>query len=195
MIAARWALWLWLAWLLAGNLVLNTALGPALVNRTPERFQLHWRAGLTLWPAHVWLWDVRARGQVRRQAWQAQAERASGRIALFPLLARTLHLAGVRAQGVDVHLDRAVADLPPPPYRPGGWWVVVEAGTDSLRSLSHGHWRPRGRGGGELAVRKQLHGGPLAVPRVILRLQDRAPHGAAQPWAAATEPAGRFRLR
>lgn len=192
--AARWALWLWLAWLLAGNLVLNTALGPALVNRTPERFQLHWRAGLTLWPAHVWLWDVRARGQVRRQAWQAQAERASGRIALFPLLARTLHLAGVRAQGVDVHLDRAGADLPPPPYRPGGWWVVVEAGTDSLRSLGHGHWRLRGRGGGELAVRKQLHGGPLAVPRVILRLQDGALHGDAQLWAAGIELAGRFSL-
>ncbi len=168
---ARAVLWLWLGWLLAGNLVLNTALGPSLVNRKPERFQLQWAHGLTLFPGQLWLWNVQARGHVRKTVWQAQAGRAGGRIALWPLLGRRLGIPSAQAHQVHVQIDRVEEDMQPPETRPGGWWISLDdLRTDSLRTLSYGSLRLVGNGAARFGVHKQLRGGPLAIPLASLRM-------------------------
>ena len=37
-------------YLIAGNIFLNTGIGPWAINRKPERFSLQWSHGLTWWP-------------------------------------------------------------------------------------------------------------------------------------------------
>jgi len=192
---ARVVLWFWLGWLLLGNVILNTALGPTLVNRKPEKFQMHWGTGLTLWPAHMWLWDVRARGHVRHTVWEAQAERASGRIALWPLIVKQLRLPGVTAHQVTVQIDRVDGDMPPPPSRPGGWWIRLDdIATDSLRSVSYRSTRLSGTGEAHFGVTKQLRGGPLAIPLATLRISDGALYDDDLLWANRIDVDGHFSL-
>ncbi|MEO7013969.1 MAG: hypothetical protein ABI127_06620, partial [Dokdonella sp.] len=52
-------------YLVAGNLFLNTSIGPWAINHKPEKFQLHWSHGVTWWPGSAKLWNVRAQGHVR----------------------------------------------------------------------------------------------------------------------------------
>lgn len=191
----RVVLGFWLGWLLLGNVILNTALGPTLVNRKPEKFQLHWGTGLTLWPAQVWLWDVRARGHVRHTVWEAQAERVSGRIALWPLLVKRLQLPGVTAHQVALRIDRVDEDMPPPPSRPGGWWIRLDdIATDSLRSVSFRSTRLVGTGEARFAVTKQLRGGPLAIPLATLRMNGAELYDDDLLWSNHIDAEGRFSL-
>lgn len=193
--AGRWLLGIWLAWLLVGNLILNTGLGPSLINRKPERFQLDWSAGLTLWPAQVWLWNVRARGHVRHTIWEAHAGRASGRIAIWPLLARRLHVPGITAHQVDVQIDRSDVDMTPPPARPGGWWILLDTiATDSLREVGYGSARLVGTGVARFGVAKQLRGGPLAIPRSTLRMTAAELYDDDLLWANHLDVDGHFSL-
>lgn len=83
---------LYVAYVLAAAIFLNTSLGPSVINRQPERFQMQWASGRSWWPGRVTLIDVRLQGQARRVAWQAQAARVQGRIALRPLLDRRLQV-------------------------------------------------------------------------------------------------------
>jgi hypothetical protein len=154
----------WLGWLAIGNLLLNTALGPQLINRKPDAFTLEWQRGLTLWPGQAWLWDVRARGQVRRLQWSAQAARTSGRIAVLPLLWRQLRFPAIHAAHAQLRLDTVDHDRQPPPPRPGGWTLRFDAiASDSLRSVHFDGVQLDGEGSARVGLRKQLRGGPLEV--------------------------------
>ena len=42
-----------IGWLLIGNLLLNTSLGPRLANLKPEKFTMSWESGWTPYPASV----------------------------------------------------------------------------------------------------------------------------------------------
>ena len=191
----RLLLWTWLGWLLLGNAVLNTALGPSLVNRKPDRFSLDWGRGLTLWPGQAWLWDVRARGHVRRTVWQAQAGRAGGRITLLPLLGKRLRIASLHAHEVAVDINRVDIDMAPPPSRPGGWWIELDdIVTDSLHSLSYRSLRLQGKGQASIGVRKQLRGGPLAIPLASLRLDGGELYDEALLWSSHIDIDGHFTL-
>ena len=65
---SRWLRWLWRVllalvglyalYLVAGNLFLNTPIGPSTINRKPEKFQMHWDSGSTWWPGQVSLSGV-----------------------------------------------------------------------------------------------------------------------------------------
>lgn len=164
---ARRALWglagAWLAWLLVGNLALNTGLAERLVNRKPEAFSLNWRHGLSLWPGQAWLWQVTASGHQRRIVWRGHAARVDGRIALLPLLGRTLEVPLLRAHQVDFELDRVELDRQPPP-RAGGWTLrFPQIATGSLAMLRAGPVFLDGTGEARVGFSKQLRGGPLQV--------------------------------
>nr|WP_115560499.1 hypothetical protein [Xanthomonas arboricola] len=114
--ALRWPLSavivLYVGYLLLGNLLLNTPLGPAALNRKPDTFAMQWGPGLTWWPGRVMLWDVDLQGRSNRNRWSVRAQRMSGQIRMLPLLHRQLlvpelHVHGVRA---GLHSAPSIAD-------------------------------------------------------------------------------------
>lgn len=151
-------------YLIAGNIFLNTGIGPWAINRKPERFSLQWSHGLTWWPGQVALWNVEARGQVRRMQWSAQADHARGRIAVLPLLSRELRLPFVEASEVRGTLDQVATDLQPPPSGDGGWTLRFDRlATRSLRQWQLGPFTLATDGVAEVGIFKQLRGGPLEL--------------------------------
>ncbi|MET0290075.1 MAG: hypothetical protein ABW178_10655 [Pseudoxanthomonas sp.] len=167
----RWAtrgalllLLLYAAYLLAGNVFLNTPLGQQVVNRKPEKFHMHWQRGLTWWPGQVVLWDVALGGQVRRNQWNVQATRASGHIGLWPLWSRRLRMTGVDASDVRAQVIQVEHELPPPAYRPGGWRLEFPSiRSDSVLGGSWGALKIAGRGSAQVGFNKQLRGGPMQL--------------------------------
>ncbi|MBX3727488.1 MAG: hypothetical protein KF823_16430 [Xanthomonadales bacterium] len=154
----------WLAWLLVGNLALNTGLAERLVNRKPEAFTMQWRHGLTLWPGQAWLWRVQVGGHQRRIVWRGHAARVGGRIALLPLLARTLQIPMLQAHQVDFEFDQVEHDRLPAASRPGGWILRFPLiATDSLAMLRAGPLFLDGVGQVRFGISKQLRGGPLEI--------------------------------
>lgn len=112
--AVRWPVLavvaLYAAYLLLGNLFLNTPLGTAALSRTPDRFAMQWRAGMTWWPGRLTLWDVNLHGRTTRSRWEASADRLHGQVRLLPLLHRQLLVPELHAQGVRGGLH--ASDLP-----------------------------------------------------------------------------------
>ncbi len=164
----RWALLvltaLYALYLVAGNVFLNTALGEAALNRRPERFQMHWDAGRTWWPGRVSLSGVALQGQARRIAWEARAERVEGRIALWPLLSRRLHVPRLRLDGVRGGVHRVARELAPPPPRDGGWELQFDAiASDSLHRIRFDDLELAGQGRAQVGFHKQLRGGPMEL--------------------------------
>lgn len=112
--AVRWPVLavvaLYAVYLLLGNLFLNTPLGTAALNRTPDRFAMQWGAGMTWWPGRLTLWDVNLHGRTTRSRWEASADRLHGQVRLLPLLHRQLLVPELHAQGVRGGLH--ASDLP-----------------------------------------------------------------------------------
>jgi hypothetical protein len=152
------------AYLLLGNLFLNTPLGPWTANRRPEKFQAQWGPALTLWPGHVIARDVRLQGQVRTLAWDVQAERVRGRVALWPLLKKEVRVPTVVASGVRGGARHVGRNLEPPQPRAGGWTLLFDriAADHVLR----GHFDQlvlEGDGTATFGFSKQLRGGAMQV--------------------------------
>lgn len=155
---------LYALYLLAGNVFLNTALGEATLNRKPERFRMQWASGSTWWPGRVSLTDVTLQGQARRIAWDAHATRVEGRIALWPLLSRRLHVPEVRADQVHGGVRRVASELAPPPPRAGGWELQFDRiASDSVRRAAFDAWVLEGEGRAQVGFYKQLRGGPMEL--------------------------------
>ena len=155
---------LFATYLVAGNLFLNTAIGPWAINRKPERFAMQWSHGLTWWPGFVALWNVDTRGHVRHVQWSAQASHARGRIALLPLLSRELRFPSIDARDVRGTVDRVEAEMAPPPARAGGWLLSFDRiATTSLRHARIAGFDIDASGGAAFGFRKQLRGGPMEV--------------------------------
>ncbi|AKK62788.1 hypothetical protein WMO33_18735 [Xanthomonas oryzae pv. oryzicola] len=110
--ALRWPLLalitLYAGYVLLGNLLLNTPLGPAALNRSPDKFAMQWGPGLTWWPGRLVLWNVDLQGQSTRANWKVSAQRMSGQIRLLPLLHRQLLVPELHARGVHGAMRAAV---------------------------------------------------------------------------------------
>ncbi|MCL1527391.1 hypothetical protein M3O39_12565 [Xanthomonas nasturtii] len=110
--AVRWPvltlLALYASYLLLGNLVLNTPLGPAALNRKPDTFSMHWGPGVTWWPGRLALWNVHLQGRSTRNSWNVSAQRMSGQVRLVPLLHRQLLVPELHASGVRGGMQAAV---------------------------------------------------------------------------------------
>ena len=151
-------------YLIAGNLFLNTSLGPSAINRKPEKFQMQWASGSTWWPGRVSLSEVKLQGHVRHTQWSVHAARASGRIGLLALLSRELHVPYVSVTEVVGSMDRVDAEQPSPAPRPGGWTLRFDRiASDSVRRGSFGKVTLEGQGSAEFGFVKQLRGGPMEV--------------------------------
>ena len=151
-------------YLMAGNVFLNTSLGERTLNRKPDRFQMRWASGHTWWPGRVSLREVVLQGQSRRIAWEAQAERVEGRIALWPLLSRRLHVPELRAHEVSGGVHRVARELAPPPPREGGWELQFDRiASESIRRGYFDGLELRGAGRGEVGFYKQLRGGSMEL--------------------------------
>lgn len=159
-------------YLVVANALINSRLLEPLVNRKPERFTLHWQRGLMLWPGRITLWDVDMRGQARHRQWRVEADRAAGRIALWPLLHRELRFVWLDAEAPAIALHRVADALPPPPAEDRGLRLVFdEVRVDSPLRFSadaltiEGHARVRAR------WRQHLRGGPFELLPSTLQLQ------------------------
>ncbi|MEQ7754626.1 hypothetical protein ABQZ69_05330 [Xanthomonas sp. WHRI 8391] len=102
--AVRWPVLalvaLYASYLLLGNLLLNTPLGPAALNRKPDKFSMHWGPAVTWWPGRLVLWNVDLQGHSTRNSWNVSAQRMSGQVRLLPLLHRQLLVPELHAHGV-----------------------------------------------------------------------------------------------
>ncbi|MDR0182339.1 hypothetical protein [Lysobacter arvi] len=151
-------------YLVAGNVFLNTPLGEWTANRKPEKFQIAWGRGITLWPGRVQVWDVLIKGHAARATWSVNAERASGRIALLPLLRKTVRVPEILAYEVTGAVDIGGPHKPPMPARPGGWVLQFDRiHSDSIRSGRLGELVLDGVGRADVGFFKQLRGGALEL--------------------------------
>ncbi len=154
------------AYLAAGNLFLNTSLGPSTVNRMPEKFQMHWSSGHTWWPGRITIANVKIQGHAVRADWQVEARRASGRIALLQLLRKHVHVPELRVDSVSGSVDRKqAAPVSASSSRSGEGWTLR---FDRIVSASIGQSRfgglvLQGQGNAEVGFFKQLRGGPMAL--------------------------------
>ena len=155
------------------NALINTTLLEPLVNRKPERFAMHWDRGLMLWPGRITLWDVSMQGQARHQRWRIQARRASGRIALWPLLRRELRFVWVQADAPIVALERVETELPPPPPSDRGMTLAFDdVRVDSPLRFSAGNLHIEGHAQARARWRQQLRGGPFELMPSTLHVRE-----------------------
>ncbi|MGH8027613.1 MAG: hypothetical protein ACREO0_12895 [Pseudoxanthomonas sp.] len=151
-------------YLIAGNLFLNTSLGPSAINRKPEKFQMQWAGGSTWWPGRVSLSEVKLQGHVRHTRWAIQAATASGRIGLLALLRKEVHVPYVQAAEVTGAMDRVDAEQLSPAPSEGGWTLRFDRiASDSVRRGRFGKILLEGKGSAAFGFVKQLRGGPMEV--------------------------------
>ncbi len=90
-----------LAYLLLLNAALRLPLTQTLVNMIrPEKFHVSWDSAWTWYPFRAHAVGVHANGQSRTQQWELSAARASGSIAILPLLLKRVWLSDVDATDV-----------------------------------------------------------------------------------------------
>jgi len=167
----RWLLWtllgLYLGYLLAANVFLNTGLAPWAINRKPERFTLHWDRALSWWPGKVDVYGVRLRGHVMQVRWHIDAGRARGDIQLWPLLRREVHMPSIEADDVTggTQHDDGPPMLPqsPLPGHPGWLLRFDRIHTDSVRGGKFGALELDGFGSAQFGFYKRLRSGPMRI--------------------------------
>jgi len=163
----RWRLLAWsiaglyAAYLLAGNLFLNTPLFDRVTNHKPQKFVMRTGPAITLLPGHVIAWNVHMRGHVNHTVYVLHAERASARLAVWPLFRREVRVPRLQATGVSAEVIRVDDVVPPPPRGNQGWTLRFDAiHTDSIQHARFGKLLIIGKGSGTVGFRKQLRGGP-----------------------------------
>ena len=155
---------LYVLYLVAGNLFLNTALGQDAVNRKPEKFQMRWSSGRTWWPGRVTLSEVELQGHVQHTQWALQAARASGRIGLLALLRRELRVPDVWVTDVTGNVETLATEQTSPEPRPGGWTLRFDRiASDSVQRARFGKLLLEGKGSATFGFNKQLRGGPMEI--------------------------------
>lgn len=155
---------LYAAYLAIGNLFLNTSLGSWVVNRKPEKFQMQWSSGHTWWPGRITISEVKIQGHASRADWQLEARRASGRIAVLPLLRKHVHVPELRVDDVAGGFQRKKAAPASAPSRPGGWTLRFDrVASDSIRQARFDGLTLVGEGRAQVGFSKQLRGGPMAL--------------------------------
>lgn len=186
----RWLRWpllalpgLYLFYLLAANIFLNTALAPWAINRKPDRFTLHWDHAVSWWPGRVDVHGARLRGHVMHTRWRIDAARARGDIQLLPLLRREVHMPSIEADEVTggTEHDDGPPMLPQPPI-PGhpGWLLRFDRiHSESVRGGQFGNLHFDGSGSAQFGFYKRLRSGPMRVypswahvGQVRLRMED-----------------------
>ena len=152
---------LYLLYLLAGNIFLNTPLFDMATNRKPEKFQLRTGPAITLIPGHAVVWNVHVRVHAGNTLMIYSAERASARLSLPALLRRELRIPRTDAYGARAVIKRVDERIEPPPQSTEGWTVRMdEIHSDSVRSGEFGKLLVTGQASATVGFVKQIRGGP-----------------------------------
>lgn len=160
----RRSLWtlgvLYVIYLVAGNVFLNSSAVTRVINRRPEAFQAQWSHAETWWPGYLRASHLRLRGQARQRLWVAEGEQASGRFLLWPLLHHELRFKSVEATEVNVDVQLARDDLKPLPWNADAWWITADQiETTTLRRLQWSDLLLTGTTSAEVGFTHQLRGG------------------------------------
>ncbi|MCD9095715.1 hypothetical protein LU699_05085 [Luteimonas fraxinea] len=165
---------LYLLYLVAANVFLNSAFGDGVINRKPERFHARWDWAMSLYPGHIHARGIVMGGHARTNLWTIASPRANGRIRILPLLGREITFGRIRAQNVSVHVARTPHDLPTT-VRPGkSPWTIRFAAitTPSLLRLDFYDARVTGHGEARFEFEKTLQGGAMEVGPSTLTMPD-----------------------
>lgn len=158
---------LYLLYLLAANIFLNTGLAPWAINRKPERFTLHWDRAVSWWPGLVDVHGARLRGHTMHVRWHIDAERARGRIELLALFGREVHMPWIEADEVTggTRRDDGPPMLPQPPVRGRPGWLLRfdSIHSDSARGGQFGDLKLEGGGSAQFGFYKRLRSGPMRI--------------------------------
>lgn len=156
-----WALGvLYVVYLVAGNIFLNTPTLSRIVNQRPEAFQAQWARAETWWPGYVRVSDLRLRGHARQWLWAAQGETVSGHVLFWPLVHREFRFKTVLATEVTVVVKSTDSDRKPPPWTADAWWITADQiETTSLRRLQWDDLLLTGVTSAEVGFTHQLRGG------------------------------------
>src|ERR1700760_2254498 len=76
---------LYVVYLIAGNVLLNSASTMRSLNRRPQAFQVRWSHAQTWWPGYLRVSGLHMQGQARQWLWSAEGESASGYFLWWPL--------------------------------------------------------------------------------------------------------------
>ncbi len=149
-------------WLVAGNIALNTGIGPAIAGIRPDKFTLDWDKGWTLYPL-----QFEARGATMNiHTWSTDAEisadRVSGRVAILPFLQKRAVFEGLHAGTVGVAISREKPEgerpAPTKPY-PGLTIEIADGVVDAISHVSFNRVSlSGGQGGGRASASIQVRG-------------------------------------
>lgn len=183
---------LWLLYLLAANVFLNSRVGDRVLNQRPERFHARWQWAMSLYPGHIDARGVVLGGHARRMRWEVSADAAHGRIRILPLFRRTVHFGHIQAGRARLTLGRA-PDLAPrtPSTRAAGRppWTLQFDAIDSrdIGRLQLWDWDVAGKGSARFGFRKQLRGGPFEMLPSRLQLRQATLMRRQRTWASGAE--------
>lgn len=161
------------AYLVLGNVLLNTSLARDLANRQPEKYVAGWSRAWTYFPGQVQVRDLRIAGHLRHTVWSAQADVASGRLALLPLLRKELEFPQAEATGVSGGASVVDVAREPPEPRPGGWTMRFDRVV--AHDVRHAYLNDLvlvGKGHGTAGLVKTLRGGAMEVLPSALRFEQ-----------------------
>ena len=180
----------YVGYLVLGNLLLNLPVGRQLANLQPHKFVAGWSTAWTLYPGHAHVNALRIAGHIRHTVWSVQADAASGRLALLPLLAKELRILNAKASGVTGGTSLIDVERLPPEPRPGGWTVRFDHAV--AEGVRHAYFEDLvlvGNGQAEIRFVKVLRGGPMEVLPSRATFTDGVVwrHGAALARAATIE--------
>ncbi|MEM9597891.1 MAG: hypothetical protein AAGD06_26725 [Acidobacteriota bacterium] len=99
-----------ITYLIVGNVFLNSDWGRSVVNRRPEKLQVEWIDGYTLWPGRLVVRGLDMRGRSRRSLWSARVDEVSAQVSPFALMGRTVRVRGLRASEAEVVYVRRRGD-------------------------------------------------------------------------------------
>ena len=162
------------SYLLLANILLNTPLGPKLVNRKPERFDVHWAWAVSPYPGQIHAHDVVLRGKVKKIEWTAHADSAKGHIRLLALMRRRVSFGVITARGVGGALRTADKLMPAAPNNgKPPWGVEIErVDASDLRGFDIGPYRLEGVGQASISLAKTFRKGPLVMAPSRVQMHD-----------------------
>ena len=174
-----------------GNWAVKRGALARLLSRRPERFQIEWSGGRTVWPGIFHLEGLRIRGQSEQTQTYVQVDRCTLRLHLFLLAACRVHFYRLEGEGFSLWirhrrehgkacpLDPDEPPIPglaqdaPPPQRkafPSPWSLYFgSVKIAKVHEIWVGPYRTTGDGLAEGEASYHLRG-PLTVHRSLLRL-------------------------
>ncbi|EXI79773.1 MAG: hypothetical protein AW10_02258 [Candidatus Accumulibacter appositus] len=129
-------------YLLSGNLLLNAAFLPQMLNRDRERFSIEWASAWTLLPGHLRVTGLTLRGQTPEQEWWLSMGQAEARLAPGSLFFKTVRFEGVEADKLTAGARERPAGASGSAARPASAPVPAAGGVPTATADPQGEAAP-----------------------------------------------------